>query len=296
MKLAYLLVILATLFLTGCKFNGSTSSPQPLPADPGPPPIVAPSRRGLYFGYFGADDNQIDETKDHVNFYFEAMWSDLDPAIDRMNRMDLPTVLAITPWVYGSTNGNGIWDHYLGTETVTKNLRELFDKLRAYRCLNRIIVLYPLDEPELNGISADVIEQANKDIRSVMNEYEELKDAKLMVTYQGTELYPGIEYYDIVGFDDYDMREGIFIPGGKYDRLRERLRDDQMLTLFPGGANPWRTDPTEFYQKAQTDDKVWGIIPFIWLDYAGGSTELGIKSNRLATWYAAYGKEIKNAN
>lgn len=292
MKPLYFLLGGCLLLLTGCKsIGGGTSMPPPLPADPGPPPIIAPSRKGLYYGYYGALNPQIEETLDHVNLLFEPAWDGVDAAIDRMGRSSLPTVFVVSPQVYTGEN----WSTYLGKEVAQKNLRELFNKLRDYNVLKNIVGLYPVDEPELGNLTTEVITQVNADIREVMKEYAELANCKLVVTYTARETFPGIASYDVIGFDDYDQREKIFEAGGKYDRLRAKLREDQMLTLFPGGADPWRTNPSAFYVKAQSDPKVWAIIPFIWLDNAGGTTNLGIKSNGTSAWYAAYGKAIKSA-
>lgn len=293
MRLSYILLGLSMLFLTGCKFigNGSNTLPPPLPVDPGPPPIIMPSRKGLYYGYFGTSNSQVEETLDHVNLLFEPAWDGIDAAIDRMSRSSLPTVFVISAQVYTGES----WGTYLGKDTAQKNLRELFNKLRDYNVLKNVIGLYPVDEPELGKLTTEVITQVNADIREVMKEYSELENCKLVVTYTGNETYPGIESYDVIGFDDYDQREKIFEEGNKYDRLRNRLRDDQLITLFPGGSDPWRTNPNPFYAKAQLDSKVWAIIPFIWLDSAGGSSSKGIKSNGTAIWYSVCGQAIKNA-
>lgn len=289
---SYLLIGLSLFLLSGCKLSsGGLNTPPPLPADPGSPPIIASSRKGLYYGYYGAENNQISETLDHVNLLFEGGWDGFDASIDRMIKSGLPTIFTITSCVYTGQHHNV----YLGKEIAQRNLRDLFDKLRQKGVLKNIVGLYPIDEPDLVNLSAEVVIQVNSDIREIIAEYNELKDCKLVVTYTGSELYPGIESYDIIGFDDYDMREKIFEEGNKYDRLRSKLREDQMLTLFPGGSDPWRTNPSAFYIKAQSDLKVWAIIPFIWFDNAGTSTNKGIRSNGVASWYSAYGRAIKNS-
>lgn len=283
----------ATLCLSGCGGSGHGGSTGGGTGGGGTPDpgVIGPSRKGLYFGYFGVDDAQVDETLDHVNMLFE--WGPIEDAVKRMRKMNLPTILVVTPQCFNSTTSP--WT-YLGSTAVRANLQAFFDRLRTEGLLSLVCGIYPIDEPERDAnVAANVLSLCVVDIRAVMADYPELAGAKLVVTYGSGEDYRALHDFDWVGFDDYGAGSGIFIPGGKYDRLRAQLLPNQFLTLFPGGADPWHTDPTPFYLKAQQDSQVIAMIPFIWLDHWAGTQNLGIHSNGAAPIYTAVGKAIKSA-
>jgi len=282
------LMLLATCCLAGCGSDKvSTPSTPPLPSGTPTPPVIGPSRRGLYFGYFGGAQD-VDDISGHSNMLFEPCWGGIDVGIANMKKAKLPTILVVSDALFGLDR------LYLGSDIAKQYLREGFAKLRAEGVLSWVMGIYPIDEPDISPqLSEESLRTCITDVKAVMAEFVEIASAKLVVTYGGGENYKALDMFDWIGFDDYGPGAGIFAPGGKYDRLKSRLRPDQRLTLFPGGADPWRCDPLPFYTKAQEDFQVLCIIPFIWHDQWANTSNLGIKSNGLAPYYIAVGDAIK---
>jgi hypothetical protein len=262
-----------------------------------PPPVVGPPRADLYFGYFGNDDSSIAETAGHVNLEFEMGWGDpstpaarqtiSDRHVERIAAAHAAGVDAVVLGVdYLMYSGNQYRDGRV-------ELRALFTQLQYANLLHNVVAIYPIDEPDNAGVSEVTIIQVNADIRAVMAEFYELRDAKLAVIYgQEGHNTPGISAYDWAGFDDYDRGQSIFV-NGEYIDFRARLNDQQRVIIVPGGADKWRTDPHEFSAKAQNDPKVIAVVPFIWLDNAGGSNWAGIRSNGMKHVYCVAGQAIK---
>ncbi len=71
------------------------------------------------------------------------------------------------------------------------------------------------------------------------------------------------------------------------------LKPGQKMILVPGGASPWKTDPTAFYNYAQTEPTVIGIIAFSWLDYEN-KPNVGIRVNGMAKAYCEVAEKIKS--
>lgn len=247
--------------------------------------IPAPTifRHDLYYGYYGSDDAQVDQTSGHVNLAWEMRWDGDAAAIKRLQTHHLPTVLSVQWPLYGEST-KALPDAVAG-------LRALFDQYRASGVLQQIIVLYPIDEPDGRGFNDPDVLVGNSLLRGVAAEYAELSGVKLGVIYSTHWSFPGISSYDWVGFDDYGQRSGIFV-NGEYDRLKNTLRPNQRIILVPGGADPWKQDPTEFFNMAENDPQVVALVPFIWIDNYGQSTHLGIHSNGMATIYHLIGLQI----
>lgn len=290
------LIIAGVLTLSGCGSSPSNNTPvtPPQPTQPTEQqlPVVPSNRRNkLYFGYFGASDEQVNEVADHVNMWFEPCWGGVNVGISHMQKIKLPTIFVIDYALWTNTSPRT----YVGSEKAKQQLRDTFNKLKAADVLKYVIALYPIDEPDLKetNISANDLLIANMDIREVAAEYSELKNVPLCVTYCGWSDYRAIEDFDWVGFDDYPARENIF-TNGQYSQLKAKLKPSQKITLFPGGAAPWMQDPKPFYRKAIEDDQVIAIIPFIWLDEWAGTTNKGIRTV-CAPSYREIGKLIKGS-
>lgn len=255
------LAALLLLALTACGGGGGGSSP--------PEGQPAPSRPGLFYGYYGSCLGCYAATKDHVNLLMEVpSWTGLASAINDMNLSGLPTILY--------------------TPTDAPSLTYLLTELRNANVLRYVVALYPLDEP--NGMAdADVMSIVATQ-RAVASQFVELSNVKMAVIYgPGPEL-PGLSGFDWVGFDDYNAGDGA--AAGELTDFEARLLPGQRVILVPGGADPWRTDPAAFYNRAQLDSLVLIIMPFIWQDYTGGK---GIADNGEAYVYRPYGLLIKGS-
>lgn len=282
----------ACLLLAGCGSSGGGGGgggvPIPIPIDP--PPVIAPSRKGLYFGYFGDNDGQIDETADHTNILFEPFWDGGVPgAVARMQRAQQPTILAIDKQLFTTDSPR----QYLGSTEAKLRLVELCDTLLAAGVLKYVVAFYVIDEPDIPevNIPTDILKLACLDCRQVAQLYAELQNVKLAVTY-GRSDYRAVGAFDWVGLDNYGAGAGVL---SQFDNLRMQLSAEQRVILIPGGADPWKQDPLPFYEYAQTVPQVVLLLPFIWIDYYGYGPNLGVRSNGMAPYYRMVGKAIKEA-
>lgn len=250
-------------------------------------------REKLYFGYYGDTAQQYDEVEDHVNLVWIAAW-------DRHPKTWVECQFERT--VQAAQDGNHVVIMMTNNTYVNNQLNlaaldeldELFKKLSATPYLKHIAAVYPVDEPDGSNIDSAEIERVNSSIRTIMMKYPELDKTALAVFYTGSEKYPGIEYYDWVGFDEY--HHGTRVLGAKYRRMLQRLRNDQRTMIIPGGCDKWRQDPRPFVDFALSNPRVIAVVPFIWLDNAAPENTdvgLGIRSNGLSGLYRESGRSIK---
>lgn len=248
--------------ILGCSGGSAADTGTPAPA-----PIPRTDKPLL--GYYGSCVSCLAATRDHISFYMVMNWDgDGISEMQRAKAWNIPVILHL-PEAYASEGA----------------VRARFATLRALDLLSGIKALYPVDEPDLAGYSAARVGVANAMVRRVMAEFG--LTVPLAVIYSAAFTWPGVESYDWVGFDNYDPGAGIF-SNGDYQRLKSVLRADQRILLVPGGADPWRQDPTPFFNKAQADPQVIGIVAFLWRDYDyQGRLRQGIGSNGMAGAYRA---------
>ena len=251
-------------------------------------PYTGP-RDSIYFGYYGDMAYQLEETKDHINLAWVAAW-DRHPQswVDCMFERITQASIAGKKSVIMMTNDTYV-NHKLNSNAL-QELDELLFKLKDTDCLKDIAAIYPVDEPDYNGIPADEMAKGNAAIRSILAKYPALKNTALAVFYTGHEKYPGIEHYDWVGFDEYGAGEKAL--GSKYKRMVSKLRSDQRTMIIPGGCDKWRQDPRPFVDFALANPRVVAVVPFIWIDQADPSNPdigHGIRSNGLKEIYKEAG-------
>lgn len=279
MNTVIILVIVITVILVGCaRFT-----------NPGDTNYNGP-RDTVYYGYYGDLSYQYEEVKDHVNTVWIAAWdrhprSWVDVVHERVlqaSKDGIKSVIMMTNDTYVNKRFNYI---------ALSELEELFNKLDTSNLLDKVVAIYPTDEPDGSGISSEEIAKGNAAIRNVMSKYPALKNTALAVFYTGSEQYQGIQYYDWVGFDEYDIGEKAL--QAKYRRMLTRLRSDQRTMIIPGGCDKWRQDPRPFVDFALENPRVVALVPFIWIDNAAPGNDdvgLGIRSNGLANLYRDAGR------
>jgi hypothetical protein len=201
------------------------------------PVAAAPQRTDLLFGYFGDCDGCVAETQGHTNLAWVMGWG-ADGAYERHAAEAVGAGQQIMLAVCWSCGADG--------------MRWSFDRLRAIGALARVVALYPQDEPDVAGLTAEQVAALCALVRAVASEYPEIAHAPLAAIY-GTRGSEGIEQFDWIGRDNYGS--GPIVP----IRLPH-----QRVMLVPGGADPWREDPAAFLETANRTPAVVAIVPFIW--------------------------------
>lgn len=244
-------------------------------------------RADLNYCYYGSKTYQLAEVFSHTTCAMVTYWEGEElffANASNAKNLGLDLILEL-PHAY--------------LDNPEMQIRNFFFRLQSLGLLSSVIAFYPIDEPDVNIKDGDptlIIREKNSLIRRVMLEFPELSGAKLAVIYANSNDFPGVETYDWVGFDDYDNGERIF-TNGQYQSLKDALRPDQKIILVPGGASKWNQHPEAFRRKAQLDNQVTLVMPFIWVDLADpkNGAFAGIRSNGLAPAYIEVGTEIKSA-
>lgn len=249
-------ILLASLLavLAGCGGGGGGGSNTPQQ-----PPLIEP-RGGIEYGYFG-DTCNVPKTAPHTTFQMVAGWCESGSLIDQA--------------VQAQAAGQKIV--VLLNAFDESSLRTLFDSLRNANVLSSVLAFQVGDEPDAHGLNDATVRGMNATVRRVAAEYYELKDVKLWVIY-GQYGTPAADSFDACGHDDYGT-------GPKFPPACKQI------ILIPGGASPWREDPTSFLNAAYTDYRVVAIMPFIWhwpQEHIGD----GIENNGMARKYCEIGSHL----
>lgn len=254
-----------------------------------PTPTVL--RTDLLYGYYGTMDNQVAETKDHINILWESMFQGEDKAISNILEAKMPTVLDVASYSMKKVEATGRNYHYRDDcETV---LRQLFVKMQSAGALQYVKAIYPMDEPNTNTTAED-LQKAITSIKKVASEFPDLTGVKFMCIYAAKpETYECIDQFDILGVDDYEEKSRIFTSNGAYTKLKAKLRPDQKTIVIPGGA--FGQDPTPFVNFAHENMEVMGVVPFVWfgpMQPADKWVGIGDNANPLKPDYIAVGKKL----
>ncbi len=224
------------------------------------PPAPATNRTDLLFGYYGPVTD-IASVADHVNFVW--LWDDQVATAMKASAAGVHKLILPLCWQCGPDN----W-------------RFLFTGMANSGTLANVIALYPVDEPELAGLSDSAVHDLVKQVRGVAAEFPALAGVQVWVIYSNSGRFPGISSYDAVGIDNYGCNCAPIPP----------IAPGQRIILIPGGANPWREGPERF-EAAANDPRVVAIIPFLW-QWPLPEQGLGIRDNGLAPIYRAAGLRL----
>jgi FG-GAP-like repeat len=267
---------------------------------------ATPAVEQTYYGYFGGDD--VPAAARHMSLLHEGMWGNwcnasgltdlrikaLRKLVDARNHGVPSAMVWLDAFIYvgNGTLCQGIPVTSRGTSTIQANLKQLFRLLQANGVLDMTVALYPVDEPDVSGLSAGTVGAVNSTIRAIAAGYPELQGVKLAAFYgDNINNHPGREHYDWVGFDDYGAGASILAPGGKYDQFRALLTPAQRTMLIPGGTDETgRADPGPFTAKVLSDTKAVALVPFLW------TTATGIGVNGMATIYCQAGAQVKQVS
>ena len=213
MNTTFLIVLLlaAAAILVAC--GGSVFHPKDINV---PKPTVW--RTDLLYGYFNSKDNQVAQTKDHINLYMEGWYDGYDQSIQNILNADKITMLDVSWFTFVDTGGTFPRTVRPDAEAA---LRNMFTDLRNRGAINKIKYIYPLDEPN-NVVTLDILKQGFAVIKKVVAEFPELNGVKYVVIYAADKPYIGIDMYDIAGFDDYYKKSQVL--GEPYQMLLNQLR------------------------------------------------------------------------
>lgn len=276
-----LCLLIVTALLAGCG-GGGGGGPSVIP-----PIVAAVQRPDLLFAYFGVMGQQIKETAAHVSTLFTMAWNfenwntvqgrgwiadGLIAQIEEAVAAGVENViLDVGPWVFDYPY------RYRGTA----ELAMFVDRLRQKGLWDRVVALYPVDEPDLVGLDDATMNRVNTDLKAF--------GKPVACCYTDRRQYPGLSTVDWAGFDKY----GVDVNGnGTLADLKRRLRPEQRLMLFAGGCDPWRDNVRPVLQFANGDPQVVAIVAFIYGEHGGNR---GIRDNGMLPEYTEVGTTIKQA-
>lgn len=276
------------LLLNGCGGGGGSSNGGTQVTTP---PTTA-TRTTLYAGYFGADQDTIRTTFGHTNVVILLDWgnpADRDGITNRLldqledaRSHNIKAILGISYILFERNVSRGI--------IADQELRALLLNIKSRGLSNTLIGLYPMDEPDVQGIQADTLVAGINAAKKVTQEFIEFASLKWVVIY-GDHGTPGLEVFDWVSTDRYPMGEG---QVSIVDALP--LTGKQLRFYTIGGADRYRNDPRPFLARALQNKSVVALVFFIDMDYIDpdGLSQKGIRNNGMQPLFAEVGTQVKN--
>lgn len=248
-----------------------------------PPPII--KRKDFYVGFYGTQDNQVEETKGSFNLLLEGQFDGPDKCVQNILDAKVDTILYVPSQVF-SPNEKDV-KHTVLPDAEDK-LRAFFQKLSDVGALSYVKAVCPIDEPNNTVASLNDLEKAVAVVHLVAKEFPELTGLKLATFYAADKDFMGQHLFDWVGFDDYTMKANLMLSK-KYEDFVASLLPHQHIMLIPGAA--YGQDPVPFLNFAQANPRVIAVIGFLWLDARKNEDgkddvgALGARSNGMGTKY-----------
>ena len=250
-----------------------------------PQPLV--DRTDLLYGYYSCMGEQVAETKGHVNLLMESQFNGPDKCIQNILDAGVTCMLDVSYQVFSEYAAG---QHRTVRADAAQRLQDFFTLLLNRGALKYVRFIYPIDEP--NNTVGDVAEltKAVALIKDVASQFHDLDGYKLAVIYAADKPFIGQEMFDLIGFDDYDMKSHVLV-GKQYLALKDSLLPNQRLMIIPGGA--YGQEPGPFVVFAQIHSEVAVIMPFLWFDDPWGNVgAVGIRSNDTRAQYIAAGQMV----
>lgn len=246
-----------------------------------------PRRTDLLYGYYASHDEQVAETKDHVNLYMENQFAGQDKAIQNILDMSRTTILDVSAQMFYRDSGTGPFTMH-GDALV--RLTDFFRRMSDAGALKHVRYLCPIDEPNNTVQREDVLRSAIAIVFEAASQFIELRGVRLFFIYAADKPFICSDAAALIGFDDYDMRSHVLVSD-KYKALKASLGVGQKIVLVPGGA--YGQDPEPFIRFANANPEVGLVMPFLWFDDKSGNVgALGIRSGPLRAAYREAGRSV----
>lgn len=276
-----LMLFVACALLTGCGGGGGGGHEVVAPV------VAALAARPMLFAYFGVMNDQIKATAAHVNALMPMTWNFENWSTAQGRGWIADSVVSQLEEARDAGVTKVILDvGFLVFDTGYKyrgvaDVGPFVERLRARGLWDNVVALYPVDEPDLVGLDSALMDRVNTDLKQF--------GKPIACCFTDRRQYPGLSTVDWAGFDKY----GVDVHGdGTLEDLKRRLRPEQRIMLFAGGADPWRDNVKPVLEYANRDPQVVAIIAFIYGDIGTGK---GIRNNGMLPEYAEVGTIIKNA-
>lgn len=275
----FVLVIIAIAYVVSSSKNDNNYEV----ADPGT------KRNDLLYGYYGCAHSQVEEVKSHVNLHWEAFFEGLETGVKNIKAANMSTVIDVAFCVFTRVAANKPVSPR-PVEEMEANLRSVFDVLRTNGVLDKVVMIVPIDEPNLpENLALAYLPTVVNTIKNVCKEYPELANVLLGCIYYNGNARGNEDLFDVIGFDDYDAKSSIFAPGGDYQKMKANLKEGQKTLIIPGGS--YGQDPTPFMNYANGNAEVWAVLPFLWYPPTGADMK-GIRDLSVKDAYIAAGTSV----
>ncbi|HUP90472.1 MAG TPA: hypothetical protein VM100_14030 [Longimicrobiales bacterium] len=293
-----------------------------------PPAIAAPD----YMTYWGLAWN-IREVQDHVNLYWAVSWDwEQSEVLEELMDAKARGMRAVVHVEFAFFIGSGQYANscpYTPRSDAAGRWDAFVQALSRQGLLDTVVAFYPVDEPDLCGVTQSTVLSVINIIRAhpltAGKPVAGLFTCDVAKKFGGPYRSRGDEHqygqalraYDWVGFDCYGSNDiftepawttvefnigclcFIRTPGPSYyDNFKLQLTPAQRITLVPqgfvAGDNPVPDDPQTFANRAAADPAVILLAPFTWFDQLYAT---GVRSQpELAQQWRTVGRAISLAN
>lgn len=275
--LGSLLMILLVLILAGCGGGGKSNGDQHWTN-----PIPLPHQNIAKVGFFMGNPEDLDKYAGDVDYVFTNDWGNWDTYQFQLTQNALLELqhakqLGVKEGIVSM--GFLVFDSkYQVKKDAILYLQNFKTQLEALGLDSMVKTFYVIDEPDLQ-IKKHNLTEVNL-IAGIHAIKYVFPDIKLMVIYSNSGNFPAKDLFDFVGLDDYGAGDGA---------LKELpvINANQAYVIVPGGANPWKQDPTPFVEFSKQHDVAY-IVAFLYSDY---SNNKGIGTNGM---YPAYQKAFNS--
>lgn len=273
-------MVFVALILAACGGGGSSHQ--------APSGIPLPQQNEAKVGFFMGDPNDLTGYAKDVDYVFTNDWGNWDFDVTPLSQRALvemqqakqlgvkEAIVSVGYLVFNSKY------QYKGTQY----LQVFKTQLEALGLTDMIKTFYVLDEPDIavrKGLTESDLAKAIGAIHTVF------PGIKTMTIYSNSGNTPGIALFDFIGRDDYSKGTGVLTELPK-------LGLNQRWVIVPGGADPWKQDPTPFMEFAKTNPVEY-VVAFLYSDYPNnGKINRGIKDNGMWPVYQAAFQSTIGAN